>query len=83
MSEKGLHSFFGFQVEVDEAATRDWYSQSEEWGCDCGHCRNFLALARERELPAPVLEILDKLGIPPEKATYVCEMYPDGDGLCY
>ena len=83
MSEKGLHSFLGFQVKVDEAATRDWYSQSEEWDCDCGHCRNFLALARERELPAPVLEILDKLGIPPEKATYVCEMYPDGDGLCY
>ena len=83
MSEKRLYNFFGFQVEVDEAATRDWYSVSKGWGCDCGHCRNFLALARGRELPAPVLEILDKLGIPPEKATYVCEIYPDGDGLCY
>ena len=42
-----------------------------------------MTLARRREFPALVLEGLDKLGIPPEKATYVCEMYPDGDGLCY
>ena len=83
MNRKRLYSFFGFQVEVDETATCDWYSHSEEWDCDCGHCRNFLTLARARELPATVLEFLDKLGIPPEKATYVCEMYPDGDGLCY
>lgn len=25
----------------------------------------------------------DKLGIPPEKATYVCQIYPDGDGQHY
>ena len=83
MNCKQLYSFFGFQVEVDEAATRDWYSQSKGWACDCGHCRNFLVLARERKFPTPALDILDKLGIPPEKATYVCEMYPDGDGFRY
>ena len=83
MNRKELYSFFNFQVEVDETATRDWYVQSEGWACDCGHCRNFLTLARARELPATVLELLDKLGIPPEKATYVGVLYPDGDGLCY
>lgn len=83
VSGKGSHNFFGFQVEIDETATCGWYSQSKGWACDCGHCRNFLTLARGRQLPATVLENLDKLGISPEKATYVCEMYPDGEGLCY
>lgn len=83
MGEKKLHSFFGFQVEADEVATRDWYAQSDGWGCDCGHCRNFLTLARERKFPTSVLEKLDRLGIPPEKATYVGVLYPDEGGLLY
>ena len=62
----------GYRVEVDEKATRDCYARAEPWGCECGHCRNFLALARERRLPGEILEILDSLSIPPEKATYVC-----------
>lgn len=75
--------FFGFEVEVDQKDTQHWYAAAKEWACDCGDCRNFLALARGRHLPAFVLEKLDKLGIPPEKATYVCQMYPDGDGQHY
>ena len=27
---------YGFQVEIDEAATKDWYDKADEWGCDCG-----------------------------------------------
>jgi len=53
---------FGFSVEIDETSTHSWYAAAEEWACDCGDCRNFLALARERQLPAFVLEQLDKLG---------------------
>ena len=76
--------FFGsYQTDIDLEATQAWYAQAEDWGCECGDCRNFLKLARERALPAPVLEILDKLDIPPEKATYVCEMYPTEGGHCY
>lgn len=75
--------FFGFRTTVDDAAVRAWYAQAGEWGCECGCCRNFLALARARQLPAPVLETLDRLGIPPEKATYVCELCPEGDGHLY
>ena len=74
---------FGSIVEVDEASTHRWYAAAEEWGCDCGDCRNFLALAHRRQLPAFVLEQLDKLGIPPEKATYVCQIYADRDGHHY
>ena len=74
---------FGFSVEVDEDATRDWYAKAEEWGCTCAPCRNFTALARKRMLPGPVLEILDQLGLPPEKATYVCELYSGESGHCY
>lgn len=74
---------FGAIVEIDEAGTRQWYAHAEKWGCDCGDCRNFLALARGRQLPAFVLKPLDKLGILPEKATYVCRIYPDGEGHHY
>lgn len=77
------YTFLDFQADVDEAATKSWYAESEGWSCSCGHCRNFLALARERKLPLPVLEILDDPGIPPEKATYVCEIYSEGDSLHY
>ena len=76
-------NLFGSEVEIDDVSTRRWYADAEEWGCDCGDCRNFLVLARKRQLPAFVLEQLDKLDIPPEKATYVCQMYPDGDGQHY
>ena len=75
--------FWGFRVEVDEQATKNWYDASNGWGCECGDCRNFLVLAQARQLPGEILTVLDRLGIPPEKATYVCEMYPDGDRHCY
>ena len=65
---------------MDEQATRACYAQAPDWDCTCGHCRNFLALARERKLPEELLAILDSLSIPPEKATYVCELYDDGTG---
>lgn len=75
--------FDAYQTDIDLEATRKWYAQADEWGCECGDCLNFLKLARERALPAPVLEILDKLGVPPGKATYVCEMGPEEDGRLY
>lgn len=75
--------FWGYQAEVDTEVTKCWYEDAEAWGCNCGHCQNFLALARQRRLPQPVLEALDALHIPPEKATYVCEMYPDREGHRY
>ncbi len=75
--------YFEYEVEIDEKATSDWYAQSKGWACECGHCRNFIALAKARQLPAPVLAMLDDLGIPAEKATYVCEIYTDETGLIY
>ena len=80
-------SWYGYEAQVDEQATRGYYEKAGEWDCSCGHCRNFLALARERKLPEELLAILDRLSIPPEKATYVCELYHDKDwqekGLLY
>ena len=67
-------SWYGYEAQVDEQATRDYYEKAGEWDCPCGHCRNFVALARERRLPEELLAILDSLSIPPEKATYVCEL---------
>lgn len=72
------YHLFGFLTEIDEESTRSWYAASDEWSCDCGDCRNFLALARERQLPALVLEQLDKLGIPPEKAPMYVRCTPKG-----
>lgn len=80
MTERDL---FGFRVEIDEEATRAWYAQADEWDCDCGDCRNFLKLAHDRALPAPVLALLDGLGIPPEKSTDVCEYGPGEGGRLY
>jgi len=75
--------FGSFRVGIDETLTREWYDKAERWDCGCGHCRNFLTLAGERKLPVRVLEILDGLGIPPEKATYVCELEPREGGHFY
>ena len=74
---------FGFKVEIDEVATKEWYDTAKEWGCDCGDCRYFVALAQKRELPAVVLEILDRFRIAPEKATYVCEMIKEDYWVLY
>lgn len=75
--------FFGIPVEVEEKATREWYETALEWDCDCGDCRNFLALAKQKKLPHPVQELLSRLSIPPEMATYVCELCPTERGHLY
>ncbi len=74
---------FGCSVEIDTEATKNWYETNDEWGCECGDCRNFVALAKKRALPSPLLECLDDLGIPAEKATYVCEIIPKDEGHLY
>ena len=33
-----IFDLFGFQVEIDEAATKEWYDRADEWSCDCGDC---------------------------------------------
>ena len=76
-------NLWGIQVEIDEAATAAWYTDSSEWGCDCDDCQYFLELAKHRELPEPILAALDELNIAPEKATYVCEMMPKDGGHLY
>ena len=65
---------FGYQVEIDVVTTKKWYNKADEWGCECGDCRHFVALAKKKKLPLDVLEILEQFGITPEKATYVCEI---------
>lgn len=76
-------NFWGIQTEIDKDITKLWYKNSDEWGCDCGWCRNFLALAKSNQLPASVTETLNILNIPPEKATYVCEITESDKGLLY
>lgn len=70
-------------LHIDREPLEKWYRLAEPWGCTCGDCRNFLALARQRRLPQPVLDALDELGIPPEKATYVSTLMPLEDGALY
>lgn len=73
----------GWRLEIDQGATRSYYAHAPLWDCTCGHCRNFMALALARRLPEELLERLDSLGIPPEKATYVCECYHQDQKLLY
>lgn len=76
-------SLCNYQVEIDKDATSKWYRESDGWGCECGHCRNFLKLAKTKKLPLYITQILDELDIPPEKATYVGELYTDDCGMLY
>ena len=74
---------FGFQVEINEDATREWYEKADEWNCECEDCRHFIDLAKKKELPIHVLEVLEQFGIVPEKATYVCEMITEEHKVLY
>ncbi len=82
---RGLTEFDldGVRAGVDLEATRAWYETAEGWDCKCGHCRNLMALARERRLPKWGLELLDRLGIPAGKPTCVCMLCPRDGGLYY
>ena len=72
-------NFFGYETEIDATATAQWYLGAEEWGCECGDCRNFLAHTRAGTLPREVTAALDALQIPPAKATYVGQLYEEND----
>lgn len=43
----------------------------------------FLKLASQKKLPKYIIETLDELGILPDKATYVCELFTDDAGIHY
>ena len=74
---------FGYSVEIDTKLTKDWYIQSKGWNCVCGHCRNFMKIVEEDNLPEEVTGILNELDIPVEKPTYVCEIHHDDKELLY
>lgn len=78
-----MDKLIGYLVELDLDTTQKWYSQADAWGCRCGHCRNFLEHARRKTLPDRVSAVLGELNIPPEKATYVSELYTDEEGIHY
>ena len=42
-----------------------------------------MSLAKKKKLPFAVLEILEQLGIVPEKATYVCEIITEEHKVLY
>lgn len=77
------YEVFGYRVEIDEEATKEWYDNADEWGCECGDCRHFVALVKKRELPAAVIEIMEQFGIMPEKSTYVCEIITEEHKVLY
>ena len=66
------YTMLNCEIEVDEEKTKQWYANADEWGCECGHCINFLEVAKQRKFPEKVLHYLSVFSIPPEKATYVC-----------
>ena len=72
-----------FLVEFDKTVTADWYENSEGWDCECGDCQRFLALAKRKQLPFAVIELLSIFGALPEKPTYVCELSPTEHGHLY
>lgn len=77
------NNLFGYEVEIDETATKEWYSNAGEWDCPCEDCKHFISLAKKRELPAVILETLKQFEITPEKATYVCSILEDEEDVLY
>ena len=77
------YDLWDYSIEIDKSATSDWYEKSEGWGCECGDCRNFLELIKQKRLPSEVAELLALFGILMEKPTYVCEMCPTKLGHLY
>lgn len=77
------YKLFGYLVEIDKEATKDWYYTFKGWRCDCGHCQNFLLLAKKKELPNAVLDTLIAFGVLPEKPTYVCEIASEEGQILY
>lgn len=77
------YSIGPYRMEICREATGRWYRQYSGWGCNCGHCRNFMKLAVQRKLPPYIHQILEELSVSPEKATYVCELFTDGEGIHY
>ena len=74
---------FGFQVEIDEIATKEWYEKADEWDCECEDCRRFIELAKKKELPTSIIDILEPFAIVLEKATYICEMITEEHKVLY
>ena len=74
---------FDSVVEINIEATKAWYSKGNHWDCECGYCRNFLEVARKKQLPQLILKLLDNFGILPEQANYVCQVYDDDKGHYY
>ena len=75
--------FFGFEAEVDLETTQSWYAavkRQRRLYDKATDVRNFRAAARKRQLPDFVLEQLDELGIPPQKATLITYLRTDEDG---
>ncbi len=77
------YAMLNCEIEVDERKTQQWYAQADPWGCECGHCINFLEAAKRKMLPDEVLDLLTVFGIPPEKATYVCCLNGDKENPFY
>ena len=77
------NDLFGYEVEIDEKATKDWYANSKGWDCPCEDCNYFVSLAKQRKLPAIMLETLSQFEIAPEKATYVCSINEVDDEVLY
>ena len=77
------YAMLNCEIEVDDEKTKQWYAKADEWGCDCGHCINFLEIARRNLLPNYVLEHLSFFGIPSAKATYVCCLNSDNKKPLY
>lgn len=76
-------SLVGFNVKLDKDITQKWYKQATPWGCDCADCRYFVEMATKGALSGWIVAILQDLGIPPEKATYVSSLFTDEKGIHY
>lgn len=72
----------GWTFDVDEEATRRWYATAEDWGCTCGHCRNYLAQS-DTALPEEIGAFLDRVGVDRKKAGYVCQCAKEETGHLY
>lgn len=78
-----IFDFFGFEVAIDLETTQSWYADAKprrRLYDKTTEVRNFRVAAKKLLLPDFVLELLDELGIPPQKATFITYIRTDEDG---
>ncbi|MDF2566833.1 MAG: hypothetical protein K0R90_289 [Oscillospiraceae bacterium] len=68
-------------LEVDYEKTKEYYTNAQQYECECIYCKNYIAAASG--LPKETKEFLEILGIDYMKIALVSKLYADENKVSY